>query len=214
MKVAAQQPHFLPWPPYWHKVLEADVFLLWSGVDYSKGEYINRVRHAGSWLTLPVTAQLGQPIHDVVIAKEQRRLIKIAKTVDQVRGKYRSRLDEVVELLYHIQPGDNLAAVNSDLLRAVIKALGRSPSVFMAAPLRVTEGSKTERLRKLLDTYTPGVKVYLTGIGARNYLHARFLNCEVWWQDISRFDPEMSILQLIANEPDPVDYILTTGGWA
>ena len=62
MKVAANQPHFLPWPAYWHKVLSVDAFLLMFGVDYSNGEYINRIKHAGAWLTLPVSVPMGTPI--------------------------------------------------------------------------------------------------------------------------------------------------------
>ena len=145
------------------------------------------------------------------LAGDDRRLRKLAKTIAQVRGPYRSRLDETVDIMTRLRVGDNLATVNTRLLEAVIRALGRSDLVFVIAPDRQTAGTKSERLRALLDKHAPGMSEYYTGVGARDYLNPKAFAGPVRWQRLSGFDPEVSTLQLLAR-PDPVDRIMTMGG--
>ena len=56
--LAAHQPNFLPWLGLFHKVGQADVWVLADDVQYSRGSLTNRnrIRTASGWqwLTVPV----------------------------------------------------------------------------------------------------------------------------------------------------------------
>ena len=214
MKVAIQQPHFLPWPGYWHKLLTADRFLLWDAVGFAKGEYINRIRHDGAWLTLPVSASLNEPIRQVKLTTDARALRKVAVTVMHTQGKYRSRLDRVVEKLRKIEPGSSMNLLNITLLQEVMWTLvPKGPELLVVGEIGAGE-TKTNRLLDVLTTHAPEMTTYLTGIGALDYLDKEaFGGIPIWWQNIAGFDPEQSILTLIAQEPDPYDRIMSMGGW-
>src|SRR5690606_12088426 len=112
MRVASHQPVFLPWAGFWHKACSVDHFVLSAGVQWAKDCYLNRIKHAGAWLTLPVNAKDSDRILDVRVASDRRRLAKTWKTVDLERGPYRSRLDPIVDRLCRIEPGERLVDVN------------------------------------------------------------------------------------------------------
>jgi len=56
--VAIQQPHYLPWLGYLHRMANADLFVLLDHVQFERGSYQNRtmvrVNGASKWLTVPV----------------------------------------------------------------------------------------------------------------------------------------------------------------
>lgn len=214
MKVAIQQPHFLPWPGYWHKLLTADRFLLWDAVGFAKGEYINRIRHDGAWLTLPVQASLNEPIRQVKLTQDLRMLRKVLGTVMAVNGKYRSRLDRLIKILREVEPGSSMNLLNITLLQEVMWTLvPKGPELKVVGDVGAG-ATKTARLLDVLGTHAPEMTVYLTGIGAFEYLdEAAFGGIPIWWQNIAGFDPEQSILTLIAQEPDPYDRVMSMGGW-
>lgn len=216
MKVAIQQPHFLPWPGYWHKLLSSDRFLLWDAVGFAKGEYINRIRHDGTWLTLPVQASLNEPIRQVKLTQDQRLLNKVAATASYVQGKYRSRLDRVIEKLRTAKAGDSMNLLNITLIQEVMWTLvPKGPELAVVGDVGAG-ATKTARLLDVLSTHAPQITEYLTGRGGLDYLDTKEFAAQgipVRWQKISGFDAERSILTLIAEEPDPYDCIMSMGGW-
>lgn len=215
MKVAVQQPHFLPWPPYWHKMLSVDTFVLWTGIPYSYGEYINRVQHAKAWLTLPVNVPIGTLIRDVTLSNDARRLAKIAKTLQQYRGPYSKRLEEIVGMVAEIKPGDSLAYVNGRLLAAGLRALGAKDLVLIEEAETPTNESKTGRIADVIRKFAPEATEYYSGRGALDYMGGETLDgIRVRWQSLEGFDPSVSIVQLIANEPDPIDWLMSSGSWS
>lgn len=67
LRVAVQQPQFLPWDGYWHRAAESDLFILYGGVQYADRNYSNRVMVAGSWMTLPVIAAYQATYDEVMV---------------------------------------------------------------------------------------------------------------------------------------------------
>ena len=71
MKVSIHQPQYLPWPPYFKKIDEADLFIILDSVDFQKNGLQNRnqikTSQGAHWLTVPVEQHLGQKISEVRI---------------------------------------------------------------------------------------------------------------------------------------------------
>lgn len=90
MKISIMQPYFLPYIGYWQLLANADKFVLYDDVEYSKNGWINRNRFAGgSYFTVPVTkGHNSDKINMKEIAADwplKRR--KILRTVRQLYGK-------------------------------------------------------------------------------------------------------------------------------
>lgn len=227
MRIAAHQPALLPWAGFWHKYLSADLFVLMPGVAWAKDGFLNRIRHDGAWLTMPVAVGNDDPIHAARIAADMRRVRKVDETVHRIGGRYVDRLTGIRRLLHGAEPGDRLSALNEALIDAVatelhadtrrVTAIDDSPGL-----------SKTAHLRRLLALGIASVPdlaldageeddtrwTYLTGLGGREYIEPhQLVGMPIAWQDVSSFDRERSILTVLAQEPDPVDYVMSRGRW-
>lgn len=213
MRVASHQPCFLPWPGFWHKALSVDVFVLSAGVEWAKDGYLNRIEHAGSWLTLPVDAKDDSRICDVRIAKDQRRLTKTCKSLAQVSGAHKSRLEPFIEALRAVEPGHRILEINVLLLQLMAGTLDAKVSFRMTTDAGSGD-TTTERMLNRIGMVAPEMTAYYAGRGALDYLEkSKFGQRDVFVQDPSRFSSSPSIVQLIANEPDPADWIMSRGSW-
>ena len=58
MKIAINQPAFMPWPGYLDRIARVDQFVIMDAVQFERGSFINRNRiktqHGARWLTVPV----------------------------------------------------------------------------------------------------------------------------------------------------------------
>src|SRR3989441_9517724 len=93
MKVAIHQPHYLPWLGYFAKWAAADRFIFLDTVQYEKNGWQNRNRvktpDGSRWLTVPVHARLGTPIHDVAIDTAQPWRERPLRAIEQGYAKAR-----------------------------------------------------------------------------------------------------------------------------
>lgn len=69
--VVIQQPSYLPWLGYFEQINQADVFVFYDDVQYTKNDWRNRNRiktkNGEQWITVPVNYKTGQKICDVKI---------------------------------------------------------------------------------------------------------------------------------------------------
>ena len=58
MKIAINQPAFMPWPGYLDRIARVDHFVMMDAVQFERGSFINRNRiktqHGAHWFTVPV----------------------------------------------------------------------------------------------------------------------------------------------------------------
>lgn len=88
MILAAHQPNFVPWLPYFDKMNKADVFIVLNHVQFEKNGWQNRCQVQGTYWTNPVrkgnipikdkTYTTGQSLYDVNI----HWILAIAKTLN------------------------------------------------------------------------------------------------------------------------------------
>jgi hypothetical protein len=213
MRVSGHQPAFLPWAGFWHKLLSVDAFVLSAGVQWAKDGYLNRIQHQGAWLTVPVDASDTAPIIEVLVGEDRRRISKTWKAVAQVSGHYKHRLNQIIEILRYLEPGACLATHNVRLIKAIADELGVQTKLVPS--LIAGDGvTKTDRLDARLRKAAPDMSAFYMGQGTASYFEAdRFKRVPCFVQDPSSFKGSPSIVQLISNEPDPIDWIMSRGRW-
>lgn len=216
--ITAHQPQFLPWAGFWAKADLCTHLILFSAVQYDKGQVTNRVKIEDEWVTVPVHAGIDKTIKDVCY--EQRAIRKVVATIEQrLMNKhipFRDRLVPVMECLVQASTAhDSLALLNTELIRSIAGVLGLNFKFTIDNDPMIGE-TKTARLHDMLkrnmsaeernyDTrHVNTGSWFLSGGGGREYLESmpglRTMYVEGNW-------PDCSVLQLIAKHEFPMNTI-------
>lgn len=169
--VTIHQPSYLPWVPYFDKILRSDLFVFLDDVQFQKNGMQNRNQvktPAGAvWLTVPVTHSFGQTIRDTKIA-DARALVKHVKTLKMNYAKS-SHCDEVTALLEpHLTASwDNLADLNCAITEAILGYLGYKGDIVRSSELKAG-GTGSDLVLDICRKC--GADVYLSGAGGKNYM--------------------------------------------
>ena len=214
--LAAHQPNYAPWLGLFHKLAQADVWVIADDVQYSRHGLTNRNRirtaEGWQWLTVPVlTRRRGpQPIREVEIdsASTWRR-----KHWEALRWNYRraSFFDDHAEFLetFYRRSWCRLVNVNVEMIRYILRRLEIEIEICMGSEL----GLRPERHPRLVDmALACSCDVYLAGSGgSRDYLDAEYfleagIECRfnafrhpTYAQCFPGFKANMSALDLLLN---------------
>jgi hypothetical protein len=173
MRVAIHQPNYMPWLGYFHKMAQADTFVLLDDVQFSKNSVINRVRvlknGAARWLTVPIRAHLGQPINAVKPATSDWA----TRHRDTLRQFYREAryfrsVWPDIEAMYSDPPEGELAAINRYLIEGLAARLAIDTQLILASDIATGDAEGTQRLIAIVNAVAPG-GTYLSGKGAAKY---------------------------------------------
>ncbi len=173
-RVAIHQPDFLPYLGFFHKMLSADVFVLYDTAQYSRRGYHNRNRIKTSrgvdWITVPVRLSGISPICEVEVDNTQqwqRRLWRKIQ-VNYGRAPYFGSLAGDVETVIK-RPWTRLVDLNSALLDIARRILSIETPWVRASDLPpAASANPTEKLIEL--TRAAGGDTYVSGPGGRDYL--------------------------------------------
>jgi hypothetical protein len=185
------QPDFLPWLGYFHRLLQADLFIALDHVQFVTGTSRSwthrdmiKTPQGAKWLSLRVQkAPFGTAIRDVCLAPDPEWRIE---NLNLIRENYRKApfFQEIfphLETLYR-QPHAGMAAMNIaslDLLEEMLDT--RTPRLISSE--MSPQGTSTAMLVDLLKK--AGATRYVSGLGARAYLDAALLEkagIELVWQ--------------------------------
>lgn len=226
MLVTIHQPEHLPWLGLLAKVSAADLWIVLDNVAYRKNYFQNRNRIVLSgqpvWLTVPVHARHGVPIHDVAIsdAREWRR--KYIGTLMQAYGK--APFAEAIQPLADLIAGEekSLADLNMALFAWMAAATGVETPMERSSALEPS-GAKSELLLHLCQA--AGATTYLAGPSGRDYLdHSLFEAAGIavryfdfrhpsYAQMSDSFVPAMSAVDAIANLGPASASLLSSEHW-
>lgn len=169
--VAMHQSQYIPWPPYFKKLAEADVFVLMDSVQYQKNGVQNRNKvrdkNGDFWLTIPVTGALEDSIAAKRLATPAWRE-KHWKSLSAAYGRAPrwSALADGLRALYAADYA-TLGEVNERFLAFMLEKLGLKTRVVKLSALAVP-GAKTELVVNACKAV--GGTRYLSGTGAKEYL--------------------------------------------
>ncbi len=210
MKVAVHQPTFLPWVGFFNKLAHADVFIIMAGVDWSSGDYLNRCKINGGWVTIPHARMPGEarPISEVEYTDERliRKAVEgIKQSVFGRRIPFKARAQSVLAVLEEIQPGSSLTEVNVRLVRAMADAADLPARIVVDTTRPVPEETKTQRLVSTIRRNVLGPVHYYSGASGKDYLVADELpeGIDVSLQQVMPHMPDGSFLVELVSDVDP-----------
>lgn len=170
-KVAMHQSQYLPWPPYFRKMAQADVFILMDSVQYQKNGVQNRNQiHSANgplWLTIPIGGSLEQNICTKFPVNQQWR----KKHIQSIRSSYSKtrffsvHFDALADVIQ--SSGPDLHSINMALILYFRAVLGINNELRLLSELSVS--SKKNQL--VLDCCNAvGADLYISGSGALDYM--------------------------------------------
>lgn len=215
--VMISQSMFFPWVGFLEQISNADIYIRYDDVSYSKGSFTNRVQiftnEKKVWLTLPIkNLKLGTKINSLSVDDS---LDWKKKHIDLIYSNYKTSkfykdVMEVVNEVYSIR-SEKIADISFHSIKSLLKYFNIKDDIKFYDSKNLFENDRSSERVLNLVKYFKG-NTYLTGHGATNYLnHDLFernnINVEYisysntnYNQKKKNFDPYVSSLDLIANE--------------
>jgi hypothetical protein len=214
--VAIHQPQFLPYLGFFHKIAEADVFVVLDDVQFLERGHQHRneikMQTGKQWITVPVVQKRGQNIDEVVIdtGSNWRRKHWAALESNYRPAPFFASLGAELQSILVEGKQTRLLDLDMDLLRFAMKTLSIDIPIKLSSELKVA-GVRTERLVNLCKAV--GGDVYLSGAGGREYMELElFKNAgvEVRFQEFKHpeypqqfmkhgFIPNLSVVDALFN---------------
>lgn len=170
--VAIHQPQYLPWIPYFDKILQSDQFVLLDNVQFQKNGLQNRneikTSQGKTWLTVPIKHSFGQAINETEIAS-QKGVSKHLKTLEQNYRKspYFDAIFPLVESTI-LKEHKLLSDLNCKLLIQFLKYIGFEGKLVLASEMNC-QGQGSDLILNICKKL--GATRYLSGPGGKNYMN-------------------------------------------
>jgi hypothetical protein len=214
LRVAVHQPHYFPYPGFFHKVSLVDVFVIMDDVQYARG-FVNRNRildaHGPVWLTVPIdktqkfAANAQVEINNEIRWREDHwKKIQLSYTHARFFDLYREDLERVYE-----RDWEYLFELDLETLKVTLGWLGIHVPMIRESQLNVTS-TGTQRLVDVCRAL--GADTYVSGRGGKEYMEERLFaenGLKLEYQVYSpapyeqrftkEFIPDLSILDMLAN---------------
>jgi hypothetical protein len=213
--VAVLQSSYIPWKGYFDIIHDADLFVFYDDVQFTKQDWRSRNRvksqRGSQWLTLPVGSAIDRLICEVRLS-DPRWAGKHYKTLAQCysRCEHFAELRPFLEETYLARSWTSLSELNQFMIRHIARELLGIRSEFADSRSLQLQGSASERLLDLLRQL--GAKRYISGPAARAYLDPESFGTagiEVVYKDYSGypeypqrfppFDHQVTVLDLLCN---------------
>jgi len=181
--VSIHQPNFFPWYPFFHKMEQADVFVILENCQFEKNNYQNRFNLGGKWYTMSTSKHL-LPIIEKKYSNHLEDWAKIKR-----------RLPEYKEILdsFDCCITESLSETNFNIILKIKDLLNISTE--LVKDFR-TELTSTDRLVDICRFYN--AKEYISGPSGKTYLNLdKFYNnnIKVSFQECS--GDKISILEFL-----------------
>jgi|SRR3990170_433314 len=217
--VAGHQPNYLPYLGFFDKLKKCDLFFVADNVHFERQGFTNRNRikisNGVKWLTVP-TEHCGcsMPINEIKIANKSnpnwRRQHWLTLKQNYCKAPFWKQYCDFFERAYS-QEWFLLVDLNLYLLKTMMRFFEIETPLVLLSSLRVS-GERNDLV--LAACKAMGADVYLSGIGAREYLRIETFEKEgikVIFQDFQH--PKYNQLHGdFATNLSAIDYLFNTGG--
>lgn len=178
-KVVILQSNYIPWKGYFDLIHDADVFVFYDEVKYTKNDWRNRniiyTKNGEQWLTIPIHKDaVKQKISEVMISDPSWQELHY-KTLSLTYKKcpYYSQLEPLLEELYVSNKWDNLSKLNHYSIQRISSLLGIKTQFIDSGDMTLN-GDRVERLVNLLKDLD--ATDYISGPSAKDYIGQDFLH--------------------------------------
>ena len=213
--VVVLQSNYIPWKGYFDLIHDADVFIFYDDLQFTKNDWRNRNKiktiKGSKWLSIPVGTSASRLICEVALddAGWQR------SHWDSLRQQYEKRpyfklYRPFFEDVYLGRRWTNLSEMNQFLIRYISHDILKISTQFSDSRAFQLSGQKLDRLLDLI--VKSKATRYVSGPAAKGYIEPeRFdeLGIELAWKDYSNypeypqahapFEHGVSILDLLFN---------------
>ncbi|HRH03974.1 MAG TPA: WbqC family protein [Bacteroidia bacterium] len=216
MKVVILQSNYIPWKGYFDLINEADVFVFYDEVKYTKRDWRNRNKiynkNGLHWLTIPVDNSFANnKISEVVIDSEWQETHFRSLYMGYRAAPYFHQLEPLIEDYLHQKKWTSLKELNHYLIIKISEMLGITTRFVDSATLNL-DGDRVQRLVNICTQL--GATEYISGPAAEEYLkdshhlfHEKNLKLSfksypvypTYKQMAEPFEHAVSILDLIAH---------------
>ena len=214
MKIAIHQANYFPYPGFFHKINQADVFVIQDDIKFvnkvtNRNKIISSSGH--TWINVPIKkGHQSLPIMDVKINNEiPWKKINFKKVcAGYNKTKFFHLYKDFFENLYK-KEWNNIFDLNFETIKQVLIWLNIKTKIVIESELDVS-GQHTERLVNVCKKL--GADTYISGIGGKKYLVEKLFeknkiilkyqnyNPIKYTQHMSKsFIPNLSIIDLLAN---------------
>jgi len=220
------QSSYIPWKGYFDLIHDADSFIFYDDVQFTKNDWRNRNRiktpQGSHWLSVPVGSKIDRMIHEVEIASNswQSKHLSSLKS-NYCKSPFFDQYSYLIDVIYLQKQWKSLSELNQCATRTIADALGIKTKMIDSRILK-PNGAKLDRLLSLIKQ--TGADTYISGPSAKTYIDEERFQQEgikLIWKDYSgypeypqRFPPfehGVTVLDLLFNVgPEAPDYIW---GW-
>jgi hypothetical protein len=215
-KIIITQSNYIPWKGYFDAIHEADVFVLYDDMQYTKRDWRNRnkikTQQGLQWLTIPVEVKgkFFQKIKDTKVS-DPTWAIGHWNSIKNSYSKapYFNEYKDFFEPLFIECKEQYLSEINYRFLKSICSLLSIETRFESSSDYNL-RGDRSEKLLNIcLDS---GATAYLSGPAAKDYLDLEIFqreNIRVQWLDYSGypeykqlyegFDHGVSVIDLIFN---------------
>lgn len=215
MILTGDQPDYLPYIGFFHKMMNCDLYMIVDHVQFSKKSFQNRNRIRSSsgeiMLTVPVLTKgkFEQAINEVVINNQVNWQKKHEKAIflNYKKAKYYDDYKDFFEDIFS-KKWEKLIDLNEYIIRFISKKLEIDVELLKSSNYNF-KGKKTELLIEMCNA--TNADFYLSGEGGRNYvdekkfeesnltnLFTNFIHPS-YEQLFETFLPRMSVIDLLLN---------------
>jgi len=187
--IAAHQPNFMPYLGFFHKMQEADIFVIRDDVLFVKKEFHNRnkIRINGNNKNNPQSKWLNVPVinpHDYILyakikkdLKYKNKILWNSRVLHNIKTNYDKapffeRFFPELERIFD-NSDDTLISLNMKLIRFLARVLNIKTKIIMAShlklkPLHYENSNASQDLVNICKAL--GADIYLSGSGGKGYL--------------------------------------------
>lgn len=226
--ISIHQSQFLPWVPYFYKILRSSVFVILDDVQFQKNGVQNRnlikTPQGKQWFTVPSKVKLGTPIKEIELASTNV-YTKLSKTleINYKRGQYFEAVFGTIDNVFS-KKLKNLNELNINLINNILGCLKVDRDIRFSSDIN-TVGVKDEMLIETIKSI--GDSEYLSGSGALNYMDLdKFKRAGIkvyiytftykkypqLWNKKVGFVPDLSIIDLLFNDLEKAKNYITENG--
>lgn len=179
MKIAIHQPEHMPWPGFFNKIKNVDIFVLLDDVQYRKNYFQNRnkildVNFKDKWITIPVEKQnIIEKINKkkIFYSEDCKSIDKIFNILDgsYKNAKFYSLYRDDLYGIYN-KKFEYLSELNIAIIDYLKKILNIKTKLIKSSDLNYS-GSKSDLILSICKSLN--AKEYLSGISGIEYLNIK-----------------------------------------
>lgn len=216
-KIAVIQSSYIPWKGYFDIIHDADIFVFYDDVQFTKKDWRNRnkikTQHGTLWLTIPVGNKDHKLIHEIELT-DKRWQKKHWETIAQFYSKadYFRTYSGLFEYVYLGKEWDSLSELNQFLIKTISTEFLGIKTEFVDSRQLSATGRKLDRLICLLKKTDAGV--YISGPKAKKYIDERLFDdagIKLIYKDYTGYPEYRQFFPPFVHDVSILDLLFHTG---